>query len=904
MSTASHYIDHAHPAYFEDMYRRYKEDPDSVDPTWRKFFEGFELGSQASEGFTDEHLRKEFLVLDLIQAYRTRGHLFTRTNPVRQRRQYSPTLDIENFGLSKEDLNTVFQAGESIGLGPASLKDIVAHLQETYCHSLGAEYMFIRVPERVRWLQERMESSKNRPQLTLEEKKQILHKLNQAVVFETFLHKRYLGQKRFSLQGNETLIPGLDFLIDAGAEQGAKEFLIGMPHRGRLNVLANILNKTYEEIFAEFEDYLEPEGVFAGDVKYHLGYASSVKTHHGKDVLLSLAPNPSHLEAIDPVIEGMARAKIDHQYQGNADKVVPILIHGDAAIAGQGVVYEVIQMSLLKGYSTGGTIHIIINNQLGFTTNYLEGRSSTYCTDVAKVTLSPVFHVNADDAEAVVHTVRLAMAYRQTFHTDVFIDLLGYRKFGHNEGDEPRFTQPKLYKIIEKHPDPRQIYYQKLLERSEVERGLAEKMEKEFQDLLFEKLHWVREKKIAAKESGQPDVCEQKARRPGQSFLPAPKTAVQRKLLNEVAERIFTIPESFDAISKIKKIYEERLRRYREGKAIDWSMAEALAFGTLLKEGVPVRLSGQDSKRGTFAQRHAELLSQKDETPYVPLQHVSEDQAPFYIYNSPLSEYGVMGFEYGYACATPQGLTIWEAQYGDFTNGAQIVVDEFLSAAEQKWQHNNGLVLFLPHGYEGHGPDHSSARIERFLLLTAQENMRLANCTTPANFFHLLRSQVKMPFGAPLVVFTPKSLLRHADCVSPLQDFVQGGFQPVLDDPLAKPAEVRRIVLCSGKFYYDLQAWRKAHNVSDMAIIRLEQLYPFPEEALKTVLKRYKKALTYYWAQEEPENSGALWYMERMLKDLPLRFVARPASPAPATGSHRKHLQEQQALLKTIFEAE
>ncbi len=904
MFSADEYIEHTHPAYFENLYRQYKEDPLSVDESWRKFFEGFELGVQSSDSKPDEHLRKEFLVLELIQAYRTRGHLFTKTNPVRQRRKYTPTLDIENFGLSQEDLDTIFHAGETIGIGPARLKDIIAHLDETYCRSLGAEYMFIRVPERVRWLQERMESSKNQPQLTLDEKKQILHKLNQAVVFEMFLHKRYLGQKRFSLQGNETLIPGLDFLIDSGAELGVSEFLIGMPHRGRLNVLANILNKTYEEIFAEFEDYISPEGVFAGDVKYHLGYTSRLKTHHNKEVLVGLAPNPSHLEAIDPVIEGMARAKIDHQYQGDVNKVVPILIHGDAAIAGQGVVYEVIQMSLLNGYSTGGTIHIVINNQLGFTTNYLEGRSSTYCTDVAKVTLSPVFHVNADDAEAVVHAVRLAMAYRQTFHTDVFIDLLGYRKFGHNEGDEPRFTQPKLYKIIEKHPDPREIYYHKLLERSEIERGLAEKMEKEFQDLLFEKLNWVREKKVTLPDAGAEEACEQKKRQKDQDFFPLPRTAVSKKALNEVAQNIFTIPADFEPFSKIKKIYEERLRRFNEGKAIDWAMAEALSFGTLLKEGVPVRLSGQDSKRGTFAHRHAELLSEVDETPYVPLQHVDKNQAPFFVYNSPLSEYGVMGFEYGYACALPEGLTIWEAQYGDFTNGAQIVIDEFLTGAEKKWQRSNGLVLFLPHGYEGHGPDHSSARIERFLMLAAENNMRLANCTTPANFFHLLRSQVKFPFRAPLVVFTPKSLLRHPECVSSVDEFVKGKFQPVIGDSEILLTKVRRVLLCSGKFYYDLKGFREQQKIEDVAIVRIEQLYPFPHQALKAELKKFKNVESIWWVQEEPENAGALWYIERTLKELDLHFVSRPASAVPAIGSHQKHLQEQKELLTTIFKVD
>lgn len=900
MFQAIDYLDHMHAGYLESLYRQFRNAPESVNASWRRFFEGYELARKTSEPQQNGHLTKEFKVIELINAYRTRGHLFTKTNPVRQRRQYRPTLDIANYGLSQEDLPQVFQAGELIGLGSATLEKILEHLNDTYCRSVGAEFMFVRKPERQKWLLEKMETTRNEPKLTIDDKRRILQKLNQALVLEMFLHKRYLGQKRFSLQGSETLIPGLDYLISYGAELGVQEVLIGMAHRGRLNVLTNILEKTYEEVFAEFEDFPVEEGIFAGDVKYHLGYTSFLKSAQGKKVKVGLAPNPSHLEAVDPVIEGMVRAKIDEEYDGNASKIVPVLIHGDAAIAGQGVVYEVIQMSLLKGYSTGGTIHLIINNQLGFTTNYLEGRSSTYCTDVAKVTLSPVFHVNADDAEAVVHVVRLAMEYRQKFHTDVFIDLLSYRRYGHNEGDEPRFTQPKLYEAIANHPDQRTIYYQKLLNQSAVERGLAEKLEKEFQAELQKKLNWVRSKKLPALSSKEEDACDQKVNLVQAEFT-VPETGVSLEHLNAIAEKIFDIPPNLQALSKVEKIYKERKKRFTEGKNFDWGMAELLAFGSLIAEKIPVRLSGQDSVRGTFAHRHATIISQKDETTYIPLQHVVPDQAAFHIFNSPLSEYAVVGFEFGYSCAMPDGLTIWEAQYGDFANGAQIIIDEFISSSEEKWNRSNGLVLFLPHGYEGHGPDHSSARIERFLMLAANNSIRITNCTTPANFFHLLRSQVMLPFRAPLVVFTPKSLLRHPECVSSVEDFVQGKFLPVLDDAQVKKEKVSRVVLCSGKFYYELLQKRRDINDSSTALVRLEQLYPFPDKELKKVLKGYPQLTEVWWAQEEPENGGAQWFVKQNLRFKKLRYVSRPASAASATGSHKKHMQEQEELLNIIF---
>ncbi len=903
------YLINSDPAYIDEIYEQYKNNPGSLDASWQKFFEGYELGIRGREkgdvadicDIPVETARKELYVLHLINAYRTRGHLFTKTNPVRTRRQYKPDLNITHFKLSEDDLETVFQAGEEIGIGPAKLKDIIDHLQKTYCKSIGAEYMFIRQPERVEWLQQRMEPNHNEPNFDIEKKKRILKILNRAVVFENFLHTRYAGQKRFSLQGGETLIPGLEAVIEKGSELGIEEIMIGMPHRGRLNVLVNILDKSYEEVFSEFEGKEYADSVFSGDVKYHLGYTSECETHHGKSMKIGLAPNPSHLEAVDPVVEGMVRSKIDFSYNGNPKKILPVLIHGDAAIAAQGVVFEVIQMSLLDGYGTGGTIHLVVNNQLGFTTNYLDGRSSTYCTDVAKVTRSPVFHVNADDSEAVVQAVELAVAYRQEFHTDVFIDLLGYRKYGHNEGDEPRFTQPRLYKAIARHPDPREIYMEKLHAGDNVEKGLAKEMEKEYRKLLKDKLETVKEDDFKAANQSYRDHCDLKQRSEEQQLYPVPDTAVNKKNLDAIAGKIFSTPSEFKPIKKMKNIYDHRMKKYKEGRELDWAIAEMLAYGSLLIEGVPVRLTGQDTVRGTFSHRHAQIMAEDDETTYLPLNQLSDDQARFQIYNSLLSEYAALGFEYGYACANPDGLTIWEAQFGDFNNAAQIIIDQFISSSEQKWNRSNGITLFLPHGYEGQGPEHSSARIERFLMLCANENMRLANCTTPANFFHLLRSQVKYDFRLPLVVFTPKSLLRHAQCVSPLSEFSEGQFKDVLDDDYAKADKVKKVLLCSGKVYYDLLKKQQEDERRDVAIIRLEQLYPLPVDSLKKIIERYSGKKQLIWVQEEPQNSGVLMFMHYHLRDWNPDFISRKASPVPATGFHKVHEEEQEEIIEKAF---
>ncbi|MCB9087947.1 MAG: 2-oxoglutarate dehydrogenase E1 component [Calditrichae bacterium] len=900
------YLSNAHPEYIESLYQDYRKDPQSVDAGWRKFFEGFEFaqlgnGKPAAAGVAGER-QKEVQVLNLINAYRTRGHLFTQTNPVRKRRDYKPGLELEQFTLSEADLDTVFHAGSEIGLGPAKLSDIIEHLKTTYCHSIGAEYMFIRIPERVKWLQQKMESSRNIPHFSLEEKRHILDKLNQAVVFENFLHTKYVGQKRFALSGGETIIPGLDAIIQKGSMLGVQEFVIGMAHRGRLNVLANILKKSYQDIFTEFEGAEYEEAVFEADVKYHLGYSSNVMTASGKKVHLSLAANPSHLEAVNPVVEGMVRAKMDKRYDGDAKKIVPILIHGDAAISAQGIVYEVIQMSLLDGYHTGGTIHLVINNQIGFTTNYLDGRSSTYCTDVAKVTHSPIFHVNADDVEAVVYAILLAMEYRQTFHTDVFIDFLGYRKYGHNEADEPRFTQPRLYKAIAKHPDPREIYSNKLVAGGSVAEGLAKEMEKEFQDLLQYRLNEAKSKRSPVSISAF-KVDWKNYRRPAdEDFRESPETGVAEADLTAIANKIFQIPREIEAFRKIRKVYEDRQSRFQQRTQFDWAMGEALAYGTLLNDGVPIRLSGQDCERGTFSHRHAVVVGEETEEEYIPLNNISKTQEKFKVYNSPLSEYGVLGFEYGYATAQPKGLTIWEAQFGDFANGAQIIIDQFICCSESKWKRYNGLVMFLPHGYEGQGPEHSSARIERFLSLCAQNNMIVANCTTPASLFHLLRRHLTYPFRIPLVLFTPKSLLRHPECVSPIEAFTGGTrFREVIDDDYVKPGKVSRVLFCSGKIYYDLREKQRSGERKDVALVRLEQLHPFPETQLKLVIERYPKAKEYFWVQEEPENMGPWGYLRRKFKLVRTRLIARAESSSPATGISLHHQQEQQAIVDHAF---
>ncbi len=899
------YVSNADVNVIDDLYKQFQADAESVDFGWKKFFEGFEMGQQRFNGNTksvaiSEDFQKEINVLNLIKGYRTRGHLFTKTNPVRERRKYEPTLAVENFGLTSADLDKVFNAGIEIGIGASKLKDIIALLEETYCGSIGAEYVYVREPRKLEWLSKKMEGAKNKPNLSIDKKRHILQKLNQATVFENFLHTKFVGQKRFSLEGLETLIPALDTVIECGAELGVKEFVLGMAHRGRLNVLANILGKTYEQIFKEFEGKAFEEALFEGDVKYHLGYSKEVVTSSGKSVHLSLAPNPSHLETVNPVVKGIARAWLDKKYEMDIDAVTPILIHGDASVAGQGIVYEVLQMAGLKAYNVGGCIHIVANNQIGFTTNYADARTSTYCTDVAKTTLCPVFHVNADDVEAVVYTVQLAMEYRQEFNSDVFIDLLGYRKYGHNEGDEPRFTQPKLYKAIASHPNPREIYNQKLLTAGSVEADLAKEMEAEFRGMLQQKLESAKAGDAIPQDSFVKELWEGYRTPAEKDFLQQPATAVDAKIFSTLAEKLTSIPNGFKAFSKIEKLFNDRKKMIADG-TFDWAMGELMAYATLSQEGHAVRMSGQDCERGTFSHRHAIIRQEDSEDAYNTFDSLEQDKkAPVEFYNSLLSEYAVLGFEYGYSMVTPKVLTIWEAQFGDFSNGAQIIIDQYISSAETKWKTHSGLTLLLPHGYEGQGPEHSSARPERFLQLCANWNMQVCNITTPANYFHALRRQLHRDIRLPLVVMTPKSLLRHPLCVSTLSDFTKGSFQELIDDAYAEVKKVKKVLFCSGKIYYDLLEEQQKNARKDIAIVRLEQLYPMPEAAMDAVMEKYKGA-TYNWVQEEPKNMGAWTYLLRREENFKLKLISRKASASTATGFAKIHAKEQRQIVEEAF---
>ena len=888
--------------FVDELHQRYLVDKRLVEQSWRQFFDGYEF---AKVNYSDEdeiptNVKKEFMVINLIDAYRSRGHLFTKTNPVRERRKYRPTLDIKNFGLDEGDLITVFQAGEQIGLGPSTLNEIVSHLEETYCQSIGIEYQYIRHPERVEWIRKNIEL-KNRPKYSKDRKKHILHKLNQATVFEQFLQKKFVGQKRFSIEGAESIIPALDALIENGSVLGLKEFVVGMAHRGRLNVLANIFNKTYENIFSEFEgkEY-DDDGLFDGDVKYHLGITSEVKTDSGNNVKITLSPNPSHLEAVDPVVEGITRSKIDNELDGNEKKILPILIHGDAAVAGQGIVYEVIQMAQLDGYRTGGTLHIVINNQVGFTTNYLDARSSTYCTDVAKSTLCPVFHVNGDDVEAVVQTIDIALKYRQEFSRDVFVDLLCYRKYGHNEGDEPKFTQPKLYKLIGNHPNPREIYLKELIDQQVVSIDEGNEMEKEFDDMLQERLDDAKQIEKAKITNFLQEVWKDYRKSKPNDFNESPETGVDEKKLVDLAHKLNHLPEGKKYFRKIIKLFEDRIKMLKDNK-LDWAMGELLAYASLLEEGHSVRISGQDVERGTFSHRHAVVKTEDTEEEVIPLANLSDNQGDFQIYNSLLSEYAVLGFDYGYAFNTPNGLTIWEAQFGDFFNGAQIIIDQFLSAAEDKWGTPNGLVMLLPHGYEGMGSEHSSARIERFLQLCAEHNIQIANCTTPANYFHLLRRQIVRPFRKPLIVFTPKKLLRYPRAVSSVKEMSKGCFKEIIDDSSANAKDINTVVFCSGKFYYDLIETYENINAKNIAFIRMEQIYPFPENQIKKIIKKYGDDCQFIWAQEEPENMGPWSFILRKWKFSSIICCARNESGSPASGSPKVHERRHNAIINQVM---
>ncbi len=918
------FLNAAHTSFFAELYDKYLTNPDSVEPSWRAFFQGFDFGMESSLdelGLAEEKmgmavlpngkqvempetLQKEFQVIRLIDGYRTRGHLFTKTNPVRERRKYEPTLELANFGLSNEDLDTTFDAGKILGIGPATLKEIITHLESIYCDAIGVEYMYIRTPERIQWIQDWLNVNDNHPKFSADEKKNILRRLNEAVSFESFLHTKYVGQKRFSLEGNESLIPALDVIIEKAADKGVKQFVMGMAHRGRLNVLTNIFGKSPKDIFSEFDGKDYEETIFDGDVKYHLGWTSMRETDTGKMVNMNIAPNPSHLETVNSIVEGIARAKQDQDHSGNISEVLPILVHGDAAFAGQGVVYETIQMAGLDGYTTGGTIHIVVNNQIGFTTNYLDARTSTYCTDVGKVTLSPVLHVNADDAEAVVHAATFALEYRMRYKRDVFLDMLGYRKYGHNEGDEPKFTQPLLYKAISKHDNPRDIYAAKLIAEGIIDENYVKDLEEKYKNDLEENLLDSRKIEKTRITPFMQDEWEGFEQVTEEAMLKPMDTTYDLKKLDVIAEKITELPKDKKFLRKLERLVEARHDMYFKDNKLDWAMGELLAYGSLLEEGYNVRMTGQDVERGTFSHRHAVIKTEMHEEEVVLLNDLGEHQnGQFHIYNSLLSEYAVMGFDYGYAMASPKTLTIWEAQFGDFSNGAQIIIDQYLSAAEDKWKLQNGLVLLLPHGYEGQGAEHSSARMERYLQLCAKDNMYVADVTTPANLFHLLRRQMKAKYRKPLVVFTPKSLLRHPKVVSTKEEMANGSFQMVIDDAEAKVAKVKTLVFCTGKFYYDLWDKREELGRDDVALVRVEQLFPLPAEEMRAIIKKYKNADDIVWAQEEPRNMGAWSFILMHLDEArQFRVASRRFYGAPAAGSAVRSKRRHAQVLEYVFD--
>ena len=902
------YIANAHGNYIEELYQSYKNDPQSVDDSWQKFFEGFEFSQKdfGGNGKAPETRvsSKETQVRNLIQAYRMRGHLKSKTNPVRERSQHDARISLEEFGLKQEDLKEEFSIGQEIGIGKASLKNIVEALDKIYIGSIGFEYMHIRDPKIVDWFIHKAESSKGDYQPNLEEKKRVLSKLNEAVVFENFLHTKFLGQKRFSLEGGENTIPFLDKVINRSSELGTKEVIIGMAHRGRLNVLANIMNKTYEQIFSEFEGSTDPDLTMGdGDVKYHMGYSSYIETSNDKKSYVKLTPNPSHLEAVNSVVLGYTRAQIDDEYGEDVNAALPILIHGDAAVAGQGIVYETTQMSLLEGYSTGGTIHFVINNQVGFTTDYDDARSSIYCTDIAKMIDAPVLHVNGDDAEAVNFAANLAVEYRHKFHKDIFIDLLCYRRHGHNESDEPKFTQPKLYNKIAKHPNPREVYVKKLTERGDLDNDSVKKLEKDFKKQLQDRLNEVKQKPLPYKPQKIEEEWEQLRRAKSDDFLESPDTSISQELVDKIGKALTTLPKGFKPLKQIDKLLKERKKNFFDEKMLNWADAELLSYGSLLSDGNIVRMSGQDVKRGTFSHRHSYLFDAETNEPYCNLDHIEENQKEkFKIFNSLLSEFGVLGFEYGYAMATPNALVIWEAQFGDFANGAQVMIDQFITSAESKWQRMNGLVMLLPHGYEGQGPEHSNARPERFLQLAAEENLIVTNITTPANLFHMFRRQVKWEFRKPLVQFAPKSLLRHPKVISPIKEFTEGKFREIYEDDYVTNKNVKRVLLCTGKVYYDLLEKQQADERKDVAIIRIEQLHPFPMNQVDKALKKFKDP-EIFWVQEEPSNMGYWTYMLRTIANKAgLQLISRKSSASPATGYSKVHKAEQEALVEKAFD--
>ena len=911
------YITNSHPAFIEETYKAFVQDPSAVDPDLKKFFEGFDFavsnghagtGAATSSAATPTasgsgiDWLKEINVYRLILGYRNRGHLLSTTNPIRPRKDRQANLDLSYFGLSELDLAQTFQAGKFVGLGATSLKNILTHLQTCYTSSVGAEFKYISSKEKVSYLIAEMETNFKAP-IHLDKKKHILEKLNQGVIFEKFLHTKYIGQKRFSLEGGESTIAALDAIINTAASHDVQEVVIGMAHRGRLNVLANIMGKTYEQIFSEFEGTaIIDQTMGSGDVKYHMGYGSEINTPDGKKIHLKLAPNPSHLEAVDPVVLGFARAKADVLDQSAFDKYLPILIHGDASVAGQGIVYEVLQMSNLRGYHTGGTIHFVINNQIGFTTDFDDARSADYCTSVAAMVQAPVLHVNGDDAEAVVKCAEIATRYRQEFNSDIFIDMVCYRKHGHNEGDDPKYTQPQLYALIDKHQNPRETYTQFLIQNGEPEaQALAKDMEKKFWADLQERLDEVKQHPLPYKYQAPELAWQNMGKATDADFQSSPITAVSQERFNLLFERLMQFPQVFKPLKKVEKLLQEKIKLMEAEQKVDWATAELMAYGSLLIDGNIVRMSGQDVQRGTFSHRHAVIRDEQTNKGHNRLNHFTEGQEKFRIYNSLLSEYGVLGFEYGYAMANPNALVIWEAQFGDFCNGAQTMIDQFIVAGEQKWQRQNGLVMLLPHGYEGQGPEHSSARLERFLQMAAELNIVVTNITSAANLFHALRRQLTWNFRKPMIVFSPKANLRNPGTYSKVEEFLQGGFKEVLDDQFVQDAAgVKKVLFCTGKIYFELAEKQAKENRQDIAIVRLEQIYPLAQDQLNAVHKKYSKA-TWFWVQEEPQNMGAASFLKMNLHTINFGVISRSASASTATGYAKVHAAEQLEVIETAF---
>jgi 2-oxoglutarate dehydrogenase E1 component len=911
------YITSSHPSYIENLYTDFKKNPESVDTDLRKFFEGFDFAlsnhnghaktaeiatTVPSAGLSVSNLDKEFGVYQLILAYRKKGHLIAKTNPIRERKDRHANLALSYFGLNENDLQTEFVAGKFAGLGTTALEQIVDHLKKCYTESVGVEFSSLNDPEKIDWIINAVEKTLQEP-VPLQQKRRILEKLNEGVMFEKFLQTKYIGQKRFSLEGGESTIAALDAIINVAAENEVQEVVIGMAHRGRLNVLANILGKTYEQIFTEFEGNTPLDSTMgSGDVKYHKGFSSDVETPAGKLVHLKMSPNPSHLEAVDPVVLGFSRSKADVIYNSDYDKILPILLHGDSSIAGQGIIYEVLQMSGLRGFCTGGTLHFVINNQIGFTTDFDDARTSDYCTSIAATIKAPVFHVNGDDAEAVVKVSQIAMLYRQKFNSDIFIDMVCYRRHGHNEGDDPKFTQPGLYALIDKQPNAREVYVKWLMMHGdEKTAGLAKEMEQKYWSDLQARLDELKQNPLPYSYQ-KPELWWQSLRKATpEDFNHSPVTAVPKAEIEKLFHAIMTLPEDFTPLKKIKKILQDKIHLYETEGKFDWATGELLAYASILNEGKDVRMSGQDIRRGTFSHRHAVVRDEKTDEFYNRLSHISDKQGLLRIWNSLLSEYAVLGFEYGYAMANPNNLVLWEAQFGDFANGAQTITDQFISCSEQKWHRMNGIVLLLPHGYEGQGPEHSSGRMERFLQMCAELNMVVTNITTAANFFHALRRQLAWPFRKPLINFSPKANLRHPGSYSKIEEFTTAGFKEIIDDSvISDPANITKVLLCSGKIYFDLNEKREKENRKDLVIIRLEQLYPLPFDQLDTLYKKYNKAI-WYWVQEEPLNMGAASFLRMNLTTINFGVISRQPSAATATGFSKVHAEEQKEILDTAF---